>query len=306
MIELEDASPPPPKPRLPGVVVVRATPDGVLDAAAADFLVQANNCVRSFGDFHLAISMTGTEALLRRLMYDPALRDLPWKRTHLWMVDEWDVPADDPRRLFPLLQQLVVDPSDIPPGQVHAIPVAADAAGSGGRGEESPAAAYEAMLREVLGWREKGHDRLDCVLLGGPGSASVQPFQETNTGTLRTEHPAPGADDDVPHAGERLVRVLPGRSLAADVDLVTMTARMLRGSRLVSVVAMGAEHRGLVERASQAPRGPRRGESDDAAREFPRSGLVPLAGELRWYLDAEACPVLDARPESGPGTSDQP
>ncbi len=277
MIELEDPSPTPPKPKLPGSVVVRPTPDDVLDAAAADFLIQAQNCVRTFGDFHLAVSMTGTEALLRRLMYDPALRELPWKRTHLWMVDEWDVPADDPRRLFPLLKELVVEPSDIPLDQVHAMPVAADvpAVAKGKQAERSPEppdVRYEARLREFLGWREKGHDRLDCVLLGGVGTIGP-----TSNGAARTN----GAD-------ERLVRTVPAKALGATADLVTMTTRMLRGSRLVSVVALGSEHRSLVEQAAGSAE--KNYSVSDAAREFPRSGLVPFVGELRWYLDADACP----------------
>ncbi len=285
MIELEDPSPTPPKPRLPGSVVVRSLPDDALDAAAADFLIQAQNCVRTFGDFHLAVSMTGTEALLRRLMFDPALRELPWKRTHLWMVDEWDVPADDSRRLFPLLQELIVEPSDIPLDQVHAIPVSADGLkavkGKAAKNKpEAPDVRYEARLREYLGWREKGHDRLDCVLLGGvsvtgPGTNEVVRANEID---------------------ERLVRTVPAKSLGTAVDLVTMTTRMLRGARLISVVALGSETRLMVEQA--AGNTEKNYAATDAAREFPRSGLVPLLGELCWYLDADACPPMNAGPSA--------
>lgn len=293
MIELEDPSPTPPKPALPGVVVVRPTPDDVLDAAAADFLIQAQNCVRAFGDFHLAVSLTGTEPLLRRLMYDPALRELPWKRTHLWMVDEWDVPGDDPRRLFPLLQELLVEPSDIPLDQVHPIRVAADGEDDESEAASRPDERYEADLRECLGWREKGHDRLDCVLLGGIGDQS-------GPAEIATPHDAlPAAVGSGSNA--RLVRTVPARTVAAGAgaDLVTMTSTMLRGARLVSVVALGAEQRTMVEQAAQRAAGKNAGGAGkiiaaDAGREFPRSGLLPLAGELRWYLDAEACPTTNA------------
>lgn len=269
-------------------MVVRPTPDDVLDAAAADFLIQAQNCVRTFGDFHLAVSMTGTEALLRRLMYDPALRELPWKRTHLWMVDEWDVPGDDTRRLFPLLQELIVEPSDIPLDQVHAMPVGADtpAVLKGKQSEKTPAtpdARYEARLREFLGWREKGHDRLDCVLLGG-----VAVTGPVTNGIVRTN----GSDD-------RLVRTVPAKTLGSAVDLVTMTTRMLRGSRLISVVALGSEQRSLIEHAAGKTK--INYATTDAAREFPRSGLVPFLGELRWYLDADACPQKNDGPPMNAG-----
>jgi hypothetical protein len=96
MADLYDLAPRPVAPALPGTVVVRESADELVDAVAADLFIHALNCIRTFGDFHLALSGGSTPLpLYRRLMYDPSYRDLPWTRTHLWMVDERRVPFDD-------------------------------------------------------------------------------------------------------------------------------------------------------------------------------------------------------------------
>jgi hypothetical protein len=45
-----------PAPKLWGTVDVRHDREDVYDALAADLMLHATNCVRTFGDFHLAVS----------------------------------------------------------------------------------------------------------------------------------------------------------------------------------------------------------------------------------------------------------
>lgn len=122
MIESYELVPEPVPPRLPGTVIVRQAADDAIDAAAADLLIHSRNCVRTFGDFHLAISVSPpVEPMLRRLMYDPPLREIPWKRTHLWLVDEHLSPGPSRPANFDLLFGLIVEQSDMPPEQAHAV-----------------------------------------------------------------------------------------------------------------------------------------------------------------------------------------
>ncbi len=261
-IELAPALPRPP---LPGSVVVRETPDDLIDAVAGDLYMQSLACARAFGDFHLALSGGSTpEPLYRRLMYDPAYRELPWKRTHLWIVDERRVPFDDERSNFKMIRETIVDHSDIPPEQVH--PIFAMA--------ESPDEDYERELREHLGWRAKGHDRLDCVLLGMGADA--------HTASLFPRSPAL-----IDAAPGRLVLVNSGPSVTPP-DRVTMTLELLNASRFIGVMATGEKKRDAVARviAGKSP-----------VADTPITGVRPLAGELRWYLDRAACPgSSDRRP----------
>lgn len=141
-------------PRLPGRMVVRTDPDRAIDALLADLFIHANNCVRAFGDFHLAVSATpASEPALMRLMYDPPYREFPWKRTRLWMVDELDLPAEHPDLRGPRLAETLVALSGLPESQFHPIEYA------------DTVEPYRRLLGEHLGWREKGHDRLDFVFL---------------------------------------------------------------------------------------------------------------------------------------------
>jgi 6-phosphogluconolactonase len=238
-------------------VVVRATPEDLIDSIAADLFFHAKNCVRAFGDFHLALSGgTTPEPLYRRLMYDPNYRDLPWKRTHLWVVDERRVDPEDDRCNFKMIRDTIVIHSDIPPNQVHPINALA----------EDADAAYEAELKETLAWREKGHDRLDYALLGMGADA--------HTASLFPHSPAL-------QSGGRLILINSGPAVTPP-DRVTMTFDLLNASRFLAVMVTGEKKRDTIARlaATKSP-------NPD---EIPITGINPLGGELRWYLDAAAVP----------------
>lgn len=252
-----EVEPGPTPPVLPGEVIVRATVDAVVDAIAADLLGQAVSCARAFGDFHLALSGGSTpEPLYRRLMYDPRLRSMPWSRTHLWIVDERRVPLDDERSNFKHIRELIVEHSDIPRSQVHPIHATADDA----------ADAYERELQNELEWRERGHDRLDFVLLGVGADG--------HTASLFPRSPAL-------HSGDRLVAPNSGPTVTPP-DRVTMTWRLINASRLVAVMVTGRGKRGILTRLVHERPSP-----EDA----PILGVRPIGGSLRWYIDSDACPT---------------
>lgn len=246
----------PPRPNLPGTVILRPNLEELIDAIAADMLFQAHGCVRAFGDFHLALSGGSTpEPLYRRLMYDPAYRGFPWVRAHLWIVDERRVPFDDPRSNFAMIRDTLVTHSGIPPEQVHPISPLSPTADTD----------YEREIREHLGWREKGHDRLDYVLLGMG--------EDGHTASLFPRSPAL-------LDGGRLVLMNTGPAVTPP-DRVTMTFRLLNSARFVAVMVAGDRKRGAVARAAGR---------QEAIDDLPVLGLCPLAGEQRWYLTHDACP----------------
>ncbi len=209
----------PKAPQLPGEAVTAASSDELIDRIASDLVTHAANCVRRFGDFHLALS--GGEILdplYCRLMYDPNYRVLPWRRTHLWMVDERCVPDADPRSRFRQISETIVDHADIPPDQVHPIPVASRAADS----------EYESRLKEALAWREKGHDRLDYVLLSADEDGPI---------AGRLDEGRPVSDQ------QRLVRFIDGESSDPELGHVAMTLELINAARFVAVVATGRSGR---------------------------------------------------------------
>jgi 6-phosphogluconolactonase len=248
--------PGPEPPALPGQVVVRNDAEDVHTALGADLLIHAQNCVRTFGDFHLALSGGSTPLpFYRRLMTDPMFRPLPWRRTHLWIVDERRVPFDDERSNFGQLEGILVEHSGIPREQVHPMPATADDADE----------AYERELKSTLAWREKGHDRLDCVLLG-----------MGDDGHTASLFPRSAALDEA----ERYVRINAGPEVTPP-ERVTMTYPLLNASRLIAVLVTGERKRATIERLT-APGASRA--------DLPILGVHPVGGALRWYLDAAACP----------------
>lgn len=235
-------------------VIVACDADSLIDRIAADLVVHALECVRQFGDFHLALSGGSTpEPLYRRLMYDPNYRMLPWRRTHLWIVDERRVPFDDPESNFGMIRELLVIHADIPPEQVHPIPVM----------NARPDQEYENDLREHLEWREKGQDRLDFVLLGlgsDGHTASLFPFSE--------------AIDEEDH----LVRINEGGQ-TPEGGRVTMTYPLINAARFVAVFAYGEKKAEAIARVAQGT---------ENKQQLPIAGVRPIGGKLHWYLDEDA------------------
>ncbi|MBT8484724.1 MAG: hypothetical protein HKO59_11495 [Phycisphaerales bacterium] len=246
-----DALEPPP---LPGTVVVRAGADELIDCVAADLVVHAENCVREFGDFHIALSGGAVfEPLYRRLMYDPNYRRIPWRRTHLWFVVERCMPFEEPGSVFRQISETLGDHADIPPEQFH--PIFAE--------KVTAAADYETLLREVLAWREKGQDRLDYVLLTTDASGATAGIY------------ADGALEDT---GPELVR----RSLRPrdpETNAVTLTPQLINAARFIAVLVTGAEAAPTLQRLADAP---------DACGDLPIHAIAPLNGEMTWYLDGPA------------------
>lgn len=246
MADAYELEPEVPRPALPGSVVVRPTELEIADAIAADFYIHAVNCVRTFGDFHAALPGGRTpQALYRTLMLDPAYRDMPWKKTHIWLVSESTHALPSAAEV---VHDYVVLHGDVPKDQFHPMDLS----------RRDADAVYSARLREHLGWREKGHDRLDYVLLalGDDGSTAGYPVGER-----------------VPEADDRLALFTqhdPARTLS-------LSMRVINASRFVAVVATGARKRPGVELAA------------DGGHAGPLGQIRPVGGTLRWYLDEPAC-----------------
>ena len=232
-------------PRLPGKVLVRDTAHEAVDALAADVFLAATGAARAHSEVHIAIAVSDAIVpLMRTLMIDPGLREFPWDRAHLWLVDElWRSEAREPDRA-PQLHEWLVEPSGIPLAHVHTF-----------QQGENPAAAYADQIRASLIWREKGAERMDILLLApdaiGPDLLPLAP----------DAHDADGAI-----------------ALAAPISdtRIAMTRAMARRSEFIAILATGESSRDAVA-AWSSRRVP-----------FP---AMPLAGEVRWYLDRDACPA---------------
>jgi len=251
-------------PKLRGTVVVRREPEDLIDAIAADMMIQAFNCARKFGDFHLALSGGSTPLpLYERLMIDPKYRDFPWARTHLWIVDERRVGFDSDKSNFRSIDEILGEHSGVPREQVHPIMALREDA------DED----YERTLRQAMFFREKGQDRLDYVLLGMGGDGHTASLFPHSPALVEQSH-----DNGPP----RLVRINAGPTVVPP-ERVTMTYPLLNAARFVSVMVVGGAKRETIAKLVA------RQDEPGAEMDLPILGIKVKAGEQRWYLDGAAC-----------------
>lgn len=136
------------------VIEVEVAPStGALAGRAARRVAElAAEAIADRGLFTLAVSGGSTPA---RMFAELAAQTLPWERIHLFQVDERVAPEGHPDRNLTGLQANLLGRVDLPPGNVHLMPVTA---------EDLRAAAdeYAGELRAVCGEAPA----LDLVHLG--------------------------------------------------------------------------------------------------------------------------------------------
>ncbi len=197
-------------PDMPGSVRMGEDDEDALDMLAADLFVQSTSCVSSFGHFHLALSHgQAQERLMMKLMTDPKYRSIPWDRTHLWSIAEHLVEPGHPEHSMTHWRELAAEPGGIPDDQLHHMQA---------HRPDAPES-YERELVEHLEWRERGHDRLDFVILG----------------------------EDLVHLDgieDPMERLIGTHSQNA---MVMMTRRLLNASRMIAVIGIGQGGRAMVD-----------------------------------------------------------
>lgn len=152
--------------------MVRHDHNTAIDAMLADFYLHAQNCVRTFGSFQLAVSASiELEPALMRMMYDPNYRQFPWQRTRIWMLDEVQDGSD---RRGERLAETLLACSGVPEDQFHVMSA-----------EEGKLGEYEQLMREHLEWRERGQDRLDCCLAASNSQGRLDSLDSSAGGLVR-------------------------------------------------------------------------------------------------------------------------
>lgn len=244
---------------LPGQRVICETSDELIDRLAGDIQEVAKLRVEAAGAFHLALSGGSTpQALYRRLMVDPTYRNLPWDRTHLWLVDERCVNENDDRLNFNMIRELIVDHSDIPASHVHPMPVL----------EADGDRQYESDLRHHLE-NDEARSRLDLILLGmGADGHTASLFPQTPALTET----------------RRWVRFNDGDTVADPRPRMTMTYPLINAARRIAVLVTDQnKHATLQHVNATAASGP------DVQR-YPITGVRPTheSAWMMWYLDYPA------------------
>ena len=243
--------------QLPGEVRITDEADALYDELAADLLDVAREAVEQRGQFHLALSGGGTpEPFYVRLVIDPTWRTLPWKQTHIWLVDERWVPREDARSNFRMIREALITQVPTPAEQVHPVPTTS----------ADPADAYEAAMREVFGNLAEAPS-LDWVLLGMGDDAHTASLFPQSAALDVTDRWI--ANNDGPNV------VPPPR--------ITMTYPLLNAARNLRVLVTGAKKHATLRRIEQHMK-----EHGPDPSVLPITGVSPARGNITWFLDGPA------------------
>ena len=153
-------------------------------AAASIFEHLARSKATGKKTFSAALSGGLTPRLLYQFLSSPPFaKNIPWKRTHLFQVDERCVAPDHPDSNFRLIRETLLDRVGVPEKNFHRMKAEqADL--------EQAAQDYAGELARVLKPPQGGFPRLDMVLLGmGPDGHTASLFR----GRRRSRSGPPGS-----------------------------------------------------------------------------------------------------------------
>ncbi len=233
-----------------------------MEKEMADFFISrwkkaAQASIREKDFFTAAVSGGNTPIYLYRRIA-ARKENLPWDKTHIFMVDERFVPFCHPDSNFQMVKITLLNQLSIPAENIHPVPV-----------EEAnvqiAAEKYEDDLRRVLKPPPSRFPEFDLVLLGiGEDGHTASLFPGT-PGFETSNFAAPVLLGEEKH------------------DRVTLTLPVINQARNVIFYVSGRSKAGAVKRIIE--------ENDPA---LPASRVSPQKGKLLFLLDLEASSQLSA------------
>jgi 6-phosphogluconolactonase len=237
----------------PEIIVV---PDArqLAKAGAACFEQTVANAVRSRGEAAIAISGgSSPRQMYRRLAGQPYVDRIPWKRIHLFWVDERMVATGDPASNFTAAREDFISKVTIPADQVHPMPVF-----------DPTTAGADAYSRELRSYFGSNQPVFDLIFLG-IGS-------DGHTASLFPDQVHTHKDSDW---------VLSVKGGNPDVHRLTLNYPVLNRAMAIIFLVSGRDKAEMVHTLL----------SDDET-EFPPQRIQPQGGRLIWLIDQSAASLL--------------
>ena len=238
-------------------IVIQSDLEALSRAAVDRFLQIGNAAIVAHGSFSVVLAGGSTPQHFYSLLASENHRlKLDWTRVVFFFGDERHVPPDSDHSNYRMAKEILLDPLEISPTQVHRwqseLPDAAEAANI-----------YEAELRS---WFERNERPVDLVILGLG--------EDAHTASLFPNSPALGEIERLAVANwvERL-----------DSHRLTMTFSMINDAMNVMFLVSG---RYKAEAAHAVLEGEFR--PDD----LPAQLVNPKSGNLYWMLDSDAASLL--------------
>jgi len=217
----------------------------------------AKEAVDRQGHFAVAISGGSTPRAMHRLLaQEPYLTDIPWPKTHVFMVDERMVAFEHPDSNFGTAQKDFLDKIPIPKKQIHPMPATVSPA--------EGVALYQAELENVF-QNFSSHDPVFDLIILGIGKdghiASLFPGQPIIEDTNRW--------------------VLSVKGGQPEVWRLTLNYHVLNSAQHILFIASGSGKAAIVQALFE---GRQAG--------LPASKIRPINGKMTWLLDRAAASLL--------------
>lgn len=235
-------------------------PEALTQAAAAEFMQQANQAIQSRGQFTIALSGGSTpKSLYALLATRPWRNQIPWNQVHLFWGDERHVLPSNPSSNFRMTQERLLFQVPIPQKNVHRIKAENPDA-------KAAAAEYEQDLKQSFCLGEHQFPRFDLVLLGmGSNGHTASLFPGT----------------DAVHEQTHLAVASWVEELNS--DRITLTPPVLNNAACVIFFVTGSEKATMLKTVLEGVYQPDR---------LPAQIIRPTRGKVVWMIDQAAASSL--------------
>jgi 6-phosphogluconolactonase len=224
-------------------------------AAAERIMTLCKEAMDRRGRFLIALSGGSACGLVYARLASPVYQDrLDWKKAEVFWVDERCVPPDHQDSNYRMAKELLLSKVQVPEGQIHRI-----------RGEEDPAETAMYYGKEVSAYMPKSLFTFDLVILGMGADG--------HTAALFPGDAAASVTDKV---------AVPVDRLGEQHRRITLTLPVLNHAVAALFLVTGAEKAAAVREILDEgnPKG------------YPAGRVMPVKGELLWFLDRPAASLL--------------
>jgi len=238
-------------------IIVKAHPEELARAGADIFRSAAETAVAQKGRFTVALSGGSTPRPMHRLIAkDPYRSGIPWRRTHIFWVDERRVPADHPDSNFGLARSDLLEHVPLPAANMYPMPT-----------EPVPdegARQYQQQLRDFFKPSPGRYPVFDLISLGLGSDGHVA--------SLFPGHPAA-------ETGDAWVISVKGGN--PDLARLTLTFPVLNSAAHLFFLVSGKEKAAIIKTLFEEP-----------SAGLPAQNIRPLSRNLTWLLDRPAASLL--------------
>lgn len=242
-------------------VIIREDKDALAIAAAARFVVAAEEAILNQGSFRLALAGGSTPRTLYELLAGDEWRGrVAWNKTHVFWGDERHVPPDHADSNYRMAQEALLARVPVPSENIHRIKAEQ-------RDAEGVASEYEETLRESFQLEAAELPRFDLILLGmGADGHTASLFPDT---------------DALQAPKDRLAVAVWVERFAQ--HRVTLTLPVLSNARCVMFLVAGKDKAETLRTVL---------DDETQDRRLPAGLVRPAAGKLVWLIDKAAANLL--------------